>query len=85
MDLPVLPAPAWRESRQTNPAKVAAEWWGAEQMRAYGERCALAERERCARVCEEERVDAEGSGNREDFAYNNAIGHCIDAIRKGAP
>jgi hypothetical protein len=45
-----LPDPAWREMRPTNPPHVAAEWYSAEQVRA----AILAERERCALLCEKQ-------------------------------
>lgn len=38
------------------------------------------ERKRCRIACENEYVDAIGSGCEEDFAYNNAIDHCVNAI-----
>ena len=41
----------------------------------------LAERERCAKVCESERLD--DSNYDSDKAYNFAIRHCTDAILKG--
>ena len=43
--------------------------------------------ERCAKACEDEYVDALGSGCDEDFAYNNALDHAAAAIRelKGQP
>ena len=37
--------------------------------------------EDAARLCEAERVDAEGSGDPTDFAYNVATEHCALAIR----
>jgi len=40
--------------------------------------------EDAARLCEAERVDAEGSGDPTDFAYNVATEHCALAIRAAA-
>jgi len=37
--------------------------------------------EAAVRLCEAERVDAEGSGDPTDFAYNVATEHCALAIR----
>lgn len=33
------------------------------------------------KACNNERVDAESTGAKEDYAYNAAIQHCADAIR----
>jgi hypothetical protein len=57
--------------------------YSADQMREYARAAIQQERERCIAACENERVAADETGAREDFAYNNAIGHCIAAIRAG--
>ena len=42
----------------------------------------LDEREACAKVCEEEFVDAEETRHPEDFSYNMALEHAAEAIRQ---
>ena len=37
--------------------------------------------EAAIKACNNERVDAESTGAKEDYAYNAAIRHCADAIR----
>jgi hypothetical protein len=54
-----------------------------DEAQEYARAAIQQERERCIAACENERVAADETGAREDFAYNNAIGHCIAAIRAG--
>lgn len=52
------------------------------------EAATVAERERCAKVCEEEHVGESLTDNDlsdEDLAYNSALVHAAAAIRAGAP
>lgn len=42
---------------------------------------ALEMRERAAKVCEAEKVDADATGDIADYAYNQAADHCAAAIR----
>lgn len=39
------------------------------------------ERSECAKVCEDEKVEADVTGTSEDAAYNMATDHCAAAIR----
>jgi hypothetical protein len=50
---------------------------------ALARQAVLAERERCAKLCEAERVE-EDTGAPEDRAYNWATKHCASAIRASA-
>lgn len=56
--------------------------------KAYARAAVLAERERCAKVCEAEHVleslDTE-SGHPCDISYNTALRDAAAAIRKGTP
>lgn len=40
--------------------------------------------EEAAKICEGEEVDYAPTGSREDRAYNLAVEHCADAIRRAA-
>lgn len=51
----------------------------ADQLAAFAALVAEAEREACAKACEDEAVDA--SVSPEDAAYNTALEHAADAIR----
>lgn len=59
----------WPDSRYTSVVRAAY---------AAGER---AMRERAARECESEMVDAVATGQREDRVYNSACEHCAAAVR----
>lgn len=54
----------------------------------FGEVCAREaterERERAAKLCEDEAVDADETQQEGDFAYNRAVRDCAEAIRKGS-
>lgn len=55
-----------------NVARKAADWARSDQ------------REVDARICQDEKVDAEATGESDDIAYNTACDHCSTAIRQGA-
>jgi hypothetical protein len=71
IELPPMPEPHWAEHFQ---GTIPLGAFTADQMRAYARAAVLAERERCASVCE-----AEAEGHRTAFGE-----HCAAAIRKGA-
>lgn len=54
-------------------------YYTAEQVR----QAVMAERARCARVAEDEKVDAEATGDATDAAYNVACEQIAAAIRRG--
>lgn len=43
------------------------------------------ERERCAKVCEDEKLTEDDLQCETDQAYQMAVRHCAEAIRKGKP
>lgn len=61
--------------------RAAEHWFTADQMRAYGEQCALAERERCARLAQ---TLYKPDGNDQwDGGFDEGVSAYAAAIRKG--
>ena len=89
--MPLLPDPCcWGYDVPDAPLPHGRGLFNADQMRAYGEACAAAERERCADVCDKEAADA-NSSKRKPFLtvpgktlYEGMAGaaqNCAAAIR----
>ncbi len=79
----------WRESALSSPGRTSACMSTLSDAihayaRAYGDARAAAERERCAKVCEDEHVGAsvdDECDNEGDGAYNQALRDAAAAIR----
>jgi hypothetical protein len=74
IELPELPKP-WHTFTKWTPPAVRTAIYSDEQMRAYGEQCAKAERERCVLACEAVAFDGCHEWRRE------AVDKCVSAIR----
>jgi hypothetical protein len=105
IELPPLPAPAKSNTSRAAltyndlsnnglPIMMGADFdaFTADQMRAYARAAVLAEREMCARLCDELKEEhmesaAQNNGRQSDFAfgYVNAAEELAAAIRSGKP
>ena len=74
-ELPPLPEPHWRW--QTDPADA----YTADQMRAYAAAAVAAERERCAKLCEEAKPKGGRMWTDEQAACFDCLTHVSEAIR----
>jgi len=85
MTTPPLPEPCcWGYDVPDAPLPRGRGLFNADQMRSYGEACAAAERERCAKVCEGEHLGESLDDDTvadADWSYNEALRYAATAIR----
>lgn len=72
----------WVDAKAFSEGEFTAPLFTASQMREYARQAVLAERERCAKVCEDIYDDPAGN-NGYDAYYTRPYLECAEAIRKG--